>query len=381
MLTYKGLVDLQNELHDDHVLSVYLDGAAEDFAAKRVWKLELDHSLKNLRSTAASSTHSEREELEECINLLESELATLPNGLRSRGWAAFITRAGLRHSAFLHVPVPNCAFWGKGPIVALYVHALKQTRPVIVILADARKATIFSYAIGELEKMTAFHAHTTLEPVTHMGDTPRQGFHRGVSGTTGRDAAQRAMITGTNRMIKEVTDEAVRLAGPEGWILTGGIPRVSQQLAESISELAPSRVLSVDSLDVHSSRAVITAAAEQGASALRDKMDLQRIVEIADRSSGIGVGALGFEATLHALEQSAVRDLYLTRSFIENHQAEAEVATRLALSGGALVEEVSGAGAAMLDENDGIAARFRYRLLDADAHSMKSANYAAAPTS
>ncbi|MDO8501828.1 MAG: hypothetical protein Q7S20_08285 [Gemmatimonadaceae bacterium] len=366
MLTYTELVMLERSLHNARVLSVYLDGTAEDFAAQRAWRVQLENSLKDLRAWLADSSHTEREQFEHCVTLLEEQLAPLSPGVGARGWVAFITPEGVRVAERLPVQMPTMAVWSTGACVAPYIRALKQTRPVVVALADARKATLYRYDREALDKVKTIHAHAVLGPPLHMGDSPRVGFHPGVRGTTGRDAAQRVLLQGTNRMLKEVSDQALRLAGTDGWILTGGIPGVSTHLAQSLADSAPGRVLDLESLDVHASEAEIAAAAEHGASTLRDASDLRQIEDIMGNANGSGLVALGPAETRHALEQSRVRDLYLTHAFIEDHAADAEDAVRKALAQGALVEEVSREAARQLDGHGGMAARLRYRLPDVE---------------
>jgi hypothetical protein len=361
MLTYTELVTLERSLRETLVLSVYLDGTADDFAEQRAWRTMLEHSLKDLRSWLADSSHAERELFERCVAFLEKELAPLSRGVGSRGWVAFITGEGVQHAGRLPVPMPTMAVWSTGPSVASYIRALKQTRPVVVIVADARKAALYRYDQGALARVHTIHAHAVAGPAAHMGDAPRIGFHPGVRGTTGSDAAQRSFLAGTNRMFKKVADEAVKLAGADGWILTGGIPHASTDLAQLIAHVAPGRVSAIDSLDIHASDAEIAAAAERGASALRDAADLGKIEDIIGRANGDDLVALGPVAARDALDQSRVRELYLTHSFIEGHSADAEDIVRKALAQGALVEEVSREAAERLEASGGMAARLRYR--------------------
>lgn len=362
MLTHAELVKLERSLADASVLSVYLGGSVEDFAAQRSWRVKLDHSLKDLRTWLADSSRTEREQFEDCAKLLEEQLAPFSRGIDAHGWVAFISRQGVRYAERLPVPMPTLAVWSTGACVAPYIRALKQTRPVVVAVVDRRKATLFSYEQGTLERKNTVHAHATAGPVSHMGDAPRVGFHPGVRGATGRDAAQRVMLKGTRRMLKQVAQDAQSLAGSDGWILTGGVPHASAELARLIADSAPGRVLNLDSLDVHASDAEIAQAAQHGASTLRDNFDLHRIDDIVQSSSAVGAVALGPAETHEALEQGRVRELYLTNSFIEDHAAGAEDAVRRALSQGAIVEEVSRDAATRLDAHGGMAARLRYRL-------------------
>src|ERR1019366_525122 len=204
--------------------------------------------------------------------------------------------------------------WTTGAAIAPYMRTCKQARPVVVAVTDRRKATLFLYAHGKLEQRKTFHAYATFGPVSHMGDAPRAGYHVGVRGATGRDEEQRVMAHATNRMLKEVADEALTLSGSDGWILTGGLPRASAELAQMIDVSAIGRVLNLESLDIHSSDAEIAAAAAAGASALRDAADLKSVKDVIEQATGSGPAALGPAETREALEQLRVRDLYLTHS-------------------------------------------------------------------
>lgn len=62
--------------------------------------------------------------------------------------------------------------------------------------------------------------------------------------------------------------------------------------------------------------------------------DLRRLVEIISGNASHDGGTVGPAATYRALELVTVRDLYITRQFVEDHAAEAEHAVRQALDQG-----------------------------------------------
>ena len=367
MLTHTQLVALHRALRGRHVLSVYVDGAAADFALQRSWRLELEHSLGNLRRWLDGSSHDERKEFDQCVGLLNATLADFDPSVGAPGWAAFITADGIHDAQRLPAPVPTLAVWSTGPSVAPYIRALKENRPVVVVVADARKASIHRYRMGALEHQEVVRAHRGVDRAAYTGAPPHVGFHTGTHGAAGRDAAQRVLLKGRDRMIAQAVERVMDLAGADGWILLGGIKRVVARLTESLLPHAPHRVLALDTLDIHASDADVAAAARSGASALRDSVDAERITQIAELAGAHGLGAIGAEDTLYALEQSSVRDLYITHRFLENHSAHAEQAIRAALEQDAMVEEVSGAAAEQLDERGGLAAGLRFRPAAAEA--------------
>ena len=361
MLTLPELVALDKALGDRRVLSVYLDGTATDPGARGGWRLQLKHRLHDLRIWLEESSHAERDEFERCVTSLDEEITKLGGNVGAPGWVAFITREAVHMSSGLPVPMPTLAVWSTGICMAPYMRVVKEMRPVIVAVVDSTRAELYRYDRGTLRQIATLRAHHAVMPPSHMGDAPRVGFHAGTRGDTGHDAAQRSLLAGTGRMIADVTNRIAREAGPDGWILLGGIPEESRRLSEKLVGHAPDRV-HVATLDVHATEAEIREAARSAASLLRDRMDAARVAEIIECGEATGLGSLGPADARLTLDQSRVRDLYVTRRYLEDQAAEAEGAVRAALAQGAVVEEVSGSAAELLDAHGGMAARLRYRL-------------------
>jgi len=362
MLTQSELVALARSLRDERVLSVYLDGSSADPKARRVWRLELDHQLKNIRQNIQGTSHGERTLFEDCVTQLDKQLVGFDGALGAPGWAGFITADGVKYAELIPVPMPTLASWRKGLRVAPYVRALKQNQAVIVIVADKRDATLYRYVQGTLEHLDDLHAHVVTDQPYHMSKAPRLGFHPGQRGTPGRDETQREVNVASKRMMSETAQRVLRAAWDGAWILVGGIPEASTQLMQELNEVAAGRVRQLGSLDVHATPAEITTAVQQGASQLRDDLDTQRIGDMVEREQPIGLAVVGRTATDRALQQKRVRELYLTHGFLEDHMRDAEDAVRDALDQGAAVEEVERLAAEQLDRHGGIAARLRYRL-------------------
>ncbi len=361
MLTHTHLVALHRSLRDERVLSIYVDGRATDPATQRSWRMQLHHGLTDLRTWLEGSSHEEREQFERCVRMLDATLVRFSVGIGAPGWSAFITPDGVQDAQRLPAPVPTLAVWSTGPCLAPYMRALKESRPVIAVVADASKADIYRYSFGKLDRVETIRAHHVVEPASHMGGPPRLGFHTGTRGSAGRDSAQRSLLSGRDRMVAETVERLNVLARDGAWIVLGGIKRVAARLAEHLAPIAPSRVLELESLDVHASEADITQAVRAGASALRDAFDARRVAEIAEQSGAHGLGVLGPAETQRALAQASVRELYLTHRYLEDHAAEAEEAVRSALDQDASVEEVSGEAGEGLDRFGGMAASLRFR--------------------
>ena len=363
MLTSTQLVALERSLRDERVLSVYVHGGADDPAARLVWRRELDRSLRDLRRWLLGSSHGEREQFERSVERLGELLAPYGAGIPAPGFAAFITADEVHDAGLLPVEMPTMAVWSTGMCVAPYIRALKVTHPVIIALVDARSARVYRHRTGELEELESIHAHATIDAPSHMGEVPRAGFHPGVRGEPAHDAVQRAYAVGTERMLRQAEEAVVRYAGRHGWVLVGGIPGIAARFTSTLATTLPARVRYADTLDIHASKADISAAALVGASALRDAADLRIILDIIGDDVERGRVAIGPAATRAALERACVRGLYVTHGYVEEHTAEAEDMVRCALDQGAEVEEVSRDAAAKLDAHGGVGARLRYRVV------------------
>lgn len=61
------------------------------------------------------------------------------------------------------------AVWTKGPAVAPYIKALKELRPVVLIVATARKGRIHQYRAGNVTAVKTAHARAHPGKHPHMG--------------------------------------------------------------------------------------------------------------------------------------------------------------------------------------------------------------------
>ena len=361
MLTQSQLSALHRAHRDERILSVYVDGSMPDPAGQRTWRLYLDRAIKDLQTWLDGSARTEREDLDTCSELLEAELAKFDPTVGAPGWVAFIAKEGVLHAQPVPVPVATLAVWSNGVCVAPYLRALAEARPVIVAVVDARRAELYRYQFGWIDRVETLRAHHIVEPPSHMGSAASPGFHSGTRGSTGHEAAQAGLLESRDRMLSDAGQRAVELAGPNGWILVGGIPRVAARFEETVAAAAPGRVLRIDHLDVHSSEAIIADAARAGATTMRDALDAQRVTSIVDRAGAGGLGAVGPSDIQTALTLESVNELFVTRTYLDDHAADAEEAVRAAFDQDATVEEVSGRAAELLDAKGGIGAELRFQ--------------------
>jgi hypothetical protein len=160
-----------------------------------------------------------------------------------------------------------------------------------------------------------------------------------------------------------LADAAARigaLATDGGWIVIGGIPFVATATLAQLAPDAAAHAMRAEHLDVHATEAQVAECARESASKLRDADDLKRIEEAVSAAESGGAGAIGTVDAKRALDLARVRELFITRKFLENHAADADAAVRRAMDEGAVVEHVSGEAAVRVDALGGMAARLRY---------------------
>lgn len=360
MMTRAELVALERSLRDKTVLSAYVNGESRDPAKRRRWRLDLRHALDAIEKRLERAPHAERELFARCRKQLEEKLADYTGAIRSPGWVGFVTAEGVAYGEAVPVPVPTLATWDKHALVVPYIRALKEATPVLVAVVDHRKARVFRYLGHQVEKLKTLRAHVPVEPPQHMGKPPKLGFHTGTRGSTGTDEAQRELREGTNRMLAELVSYLEEQAGSEAWIVVGGIPVVAEALLDRLPRALRERTTHVPAMDVHDTQARIGEYAREAASRMRAALDAKKVQEALDAANGDGRGVQGTQATLRALREGRVHELYLTLAYLEKQPDEADEAVRLAFDTSALVEHVSGEAAQLLDAAGGIAGRLRY---------------------
>lgn len=357
MLTREELIVLQRSLDERQVLSVYLDGRANDPASRRAWHAWL---LTNLDAARESLTGTAVRDFDRCREHLLAALADTTGALRSNGWAAFVTTDGVALAEHVPVPMPNAVHWTRGAWVSPYVRAQKELRPVLLAVVDARSARLYQYALGSLTSLESFHAHVHLDEPAHMGAAPRQQFHPGTRGTTGTDAAERGRRAGTERMLRELIDRVAQLAVGDAGILIGGMPAVTREAMLLLPDDLRPRVALAAGLSRITPPSSLRRAAASGAAKLRRELDANIVTAAIGRAGENGRGTAGALDTRAALAVGGVHMLLLSLDFIEQHADVAEEMTRLALGQHASVEIVTGDAAQRLDTVGGAAAILRY---------------------
>ncbi len=363
MLTHDRLVKLYRDLEEQNVLSVYVNGDQHDPAQRDAWRTRLETGIAALRRQLESSDGEGLGDFDRAWEHVERELRPLEDAfLPHRGWVAFATADQLRYAEGLPAAMPDVVRWEPGIRVAPYVRALKQERPVLVALADSRRARLFEHVDGEMRELDGLRADTYVGDLSDVGMRKSPARSSGQRGETSTDQAQRILEVASERMLKELMGVIEERAGAHGVVVLGGTPEMVRHLAHNLPKRFDGRVSERPSLSVDMSLPQVRDDVRAAAGDLSEREHLRLVTELADAARSGALGSLGPEATDAALAEGRVDLLLLSRAFIREHPDYADRCVGLAFAQGGDVEEVSGEAGARLDrEGSGVAARLRFR--------------------
>jgi hypothetical protein len=341
-------------------LSVYLDGSVTDFAERNHWRVELVHEIARVRAAIHGASHAEREAFDACAERLVARLPRDDTMLGAPGWAGFACENGDVYTESLDTPVPMSVTWAPGLRIIPYVGAT-NAGSALVVITDREHSTFYSLNGAELRELERHDSHAHLEAGTHMGTSPRQGFHPGTRGEAQHDVTQREMREASDRLLKETVHRLRFRADNHGWVAIGGADEAVARLAAALPESLADRTCIVASLRASTSHADIRRLATEALAAVRSGVQRGLVCEVVELAKEKGRAVFGAERIARALELGAVELLLVSSAIPRERVDETEELVRTALGEGAQVEVVNGAAAALLKvEAGGVAARLRF---------------------
>lgn len=367
MLTRDRLADLYRELKQEKVLTVYVDGAEKDPASRRVWRRRLLQELEREEHRLHFKESKNKEAFTTAKDLVLKDLDAFDSFLPGKGYVAFASAQGVRHSETLPVQVPTLVRWEEGPRISPYIRGLKQLRPMVTALVDGRRARIFRYRVGEAKEIADLRADTFMGDISESASSPRAGKTSGSRGVTGTDTAKKLLDLGTEKMLKEARDLVTHHATYDGFVLLGGENETVAALRPMLSGLNDSRILENSSLWVDMTAAEVKEATREGASALSRRRQTELMDQVQEQAYSRGNGSLGGAETVKALDAGSVDILILSRGFVDANPDYADSCVAKAFEQGADVRVFGSVPSERLDEmGGGIGARLRFRLESPD---------------
>jgi hypothetical protein len=362
MLSRDELAQLYRTLQEENVLSVYADGVGKDPASRRVWRRRVEQELEREAHRLRDGNPGDRDGFDAARALILKELDAFQSFLPKKGYVAFATPDQIHHAENLPVQVPTLARWETGIRVAPYIRGLKQLRPMVTVLVDARRGRVFRYREGEVTELVDLRADTFMGDLSEAASSRRASKHSGSRGETATDTAQRVLEKGTERMLREVKELVSDVAGDDGFILLGGEQDALAALMPMLSGFNESRIWENSSLWLEMSLAEVKAATAEAASELSKRRQTALLEQIKEQAFSRGNGCLGGNYTLQALAAGSVDILVLSRGFVEANPDYADKVVAQAFEQGADVRVFGSGSSEDLDEvGGGIGARLRFR--------------------
>ena len=365
MLTQAELVELYRSLRGQKVLSVYLDADQTDPADRGAWRTVLEGEV----ARVSRSLNGDEDLFRQAWSKVEEELRGAETGfLHGRGFVAFATADELAHVERLPISTRTLVRWEEGIRAAPYIRALKQQRPITVVLADKVHVRRFTYKDAELVEEGETQADTDLGDLSDVGVSKGASRMSGVRGETSTDQAQRALEESTDRMMKALVGELESELPDDGLLIVGGTPEAVATLAQMLPKRLAERTTEQPSLHLRMTLSELKDAVRQIASDFTATRQAEILAEVLDAARAGGNGTYGPEATERALREMRVDTLLLSRDFVWGERSDyADRCVGTAFAQGATVLELGGAaGDRLQEEADGIAARLRYRLPEDD---------------
>jgi hypothetical protein len=360
MLTHDELVDLYRTHRQERVLSIYLHAEEHDPADRKMWRRVLDHAIAGARDALDGDAGNG---FSDAVETLEAELSDFDNFLPDRGWVGFATADRLLYAETVHVPMPNLVRWEHGLRVAPYVRALKQSRVVVTLVADSRKARVYTYRDAQVKRAADLHVDTYVGDLTDANTAKRATTHSGVRGVTATDTAQRIHEVGTERMLKELLVTAAETAGERGFIVLGGTPEIVGVLSHRLPRNLQDRAIDRPALSMDMSDSEVREVTEEAATVLTSRRQSALLEDVIDAARSGGRGCLGREDTETALRDGRVDTLLLSRRITREDPDMADRFVGASFEHGGDAEELGDPAAGRLDEaGNGIGARLRYRI-------------------
>jgi hypothetical protein len=356
--TREELAGLYRELHEQPVLSVYIDASERDPAERANWRRTLERQLGEVRRSLADS--DDRAAFDAAVDHVQGALEN-QGAISGRGWAGFATADGMVYGEALPTTLPALVRWERGIVVAPYLRALKQTRPVAAGLVDRRRARVFRFQHGEIQEVGGLTAETIEE--VPPSTSKRAAVSSGVRGSTATDLAQRSADVAADRLRRRAEEALIGAAGGDGILVVGGIIEAATPLASALEVAAPGRVQIRPGLHLEMTPAELKEELRTAASDITGRLQGRILDAVLDQARAGGRACLGKEDTLKALDERRVDTLLLSRHLASEHPDLADRCVGAAFEQGAEVEELAGAPGERLDtEAGGIAARLRYRM-------------------
>ena len=278
------------------VLSLYLDRKT----ATGFWNGAHSGTLVKgiAKETGLEIDEAERERFDSAAAAALQALAAVD--WNERSLAAFATADGKVRTAELNVPLVSQARWDAQPYLLPLIEALGEHERLAVVLADRKRARLFTIALGEIEEeRDAFNP----EPVKRVAAT---GSDQARTTNLQRRADQHA-----HRHLKHVAamlDEMWRTRR-FGRLVLGGATETANRLRDLLPKRLAESVAGLVHLPVDATKDEVLAATLDIERRAHEDSHEEAVDLLATASAKRERAAVGLDGTLDALREGRVRTL------------------------------------------------------------------------
>ena len=361
MLVPEDLLRFIRAHHDDPTLSVYVEAAPHDPAARRAWRVHLKKGIHVARKGIPAAARAEREAFDRCADAVLSRIPDGDTPPATTGWACFSSADGETIARALPEVRESSVTWGRGPRVVPFLRDATEGS-ALVVLMNREHARLGRWHDMTFEPLATLMAEEVHGVGPHNTRPPQMGFHTGTRGVTAADEEQRLRAEAANRLLGAVRHKVPVLAHPHEPILIGGAAEATTALIHSLPPQLQSRCQLVPGLAVGSHGGELAAALHEALGELAAAQREARITELREEAHPNGRAALGLGPTQAAADFGALAELIFSERAWHDHPEAIEHLVEQALLEGALVRMAPSTTSELDGETEGVIAGLRFPL-------------------
>ena len=325
---------------DELTLSVYIEAAPNDPAARRNWRVRFRQGLNEVRDTLGAAPADERDAFERCA---AEVLGRLPHGdtaPATHGWACFASASGEAFATTLADSTETNVSWGPGARVVPYLRHTTEGR-ALVVRVDREHARIQRWHDGVLETLATLET----EAPHDVDEEPRQ------------------KLEASERLLADVRARVMALVRAHEPVLIGGAAAASSHLLDLLPDVVAARAVVVPTLPMPLSDAAALPLIRDALIALDGTMRMRRVTELREMAHARGHAAVGYAPARAAADLGAIAELIFSERASRQHPNEIEDLVQRALfEGASVVLAPSFPNTPYDNETEGIIAGLRFPL-------------------
>lgn len=383
------------EMRDDAgVLSFYAGITPEGQANPQpAWRIEIKNRIRDLRQKVRDEEEHERwKAVHDRLDALEPELDQFLDPSRSgRGRAMFVAVSdGHRETVTVQVPFAERVLWRENAYIRPLVAAWDEGRPAGILVVHRGGTRLLEWQMGEARELdTNNFGFGDAQLADRKSGPAPPNPQRAQQSVNNRERFEDRLDENRKRFLRSALEDHLKAGKEHGWdrLVVAGENKLRQWVVDQINGGNDLRVVEADQLWETDAPHTIATSVWPTLRSMHRERELDLVGQARDRALSGNAGALGLRDVLGALNEGRVAHLLFSTEVNftgfrsadqgllfaeEGGPAEAlgeelieepylvERMLERALSTSGKVTPVDDEVAALLDENDGVAALLRW---------------------